>query len=854
MTPAAMAMTETMLEAALALAKRGWPVFPIHYPKNDLCSCGKGDACSSPAKHPITEAGFKDATTDPGVIRSWWERHPEANIGVPTGSVSRLAVLDIDDPQSFLDLTQKHGTLPPTLMAKTGGGGVHLFYSYSEGVRNTAGLWPKIDVRGEGGYVLVAPSRHVSGQRYEWGDQAVAPAPWPELLVELSKKPKPRPAVSPRPADAGAGTAYGLAALDKELGILARALEGERNDTLNKAAFNVFRLVAGGELDDITATADLTAVASRIGLESTEIRATLSSARDAGFAEPRTAPNALYKIDSIDKTSGWSSSNGDSVNTVNFVDVDEPPAEPILLQRYGVPDFPLEALPTWLATYVEHLARATQVTPDVPASFALAAVATVIGGVVWVEPTLGWVEGTNIFTAVALEPGERKSAVHKEVTRPIRDLEKELVEEALPGLIEARTKKAIAETQANKALADAGKASPENRTVLEAEAQEMALAAEEIAVPPEPRLFADDTTPEALISLMAEQGGRMAVLSAEGTLFDILAGRYSKEPNLDAVLKGHANDPIRVDRKNRGAEYVEEPALTIAIAIQPSVLEGLAMKREFRGRGMLARWAWCLPGSLVGRRQVNPDPMPDHVRSTYISEVKRLGRSLRDRERIELTFSDDAQAPFHEWCVEVEKNLGPAGSLEYLRDWGAKLTGLTARLAGILHFAELGEQGIARQVSATTIKNAITLGRYFMAHAQRAFEYMGADPIVGQAMHVLKWMQREEKAEFSRRDAHVALQGTFKKAKDLEPVLDFLVAHGWLTPVAPEEKRGPGRPAGPRYRVTKSTVLTQPFVADPPKVSNGFTNGSSNGSSVHLAPPTEPGEWGEAVPRLEESP
>jgi hypothetical protein len=111
-----------------------------------------------------------------------------------------------------------------------------------------------------------------------------------------------------------------------------------------------------------------------------------------------------------------------------------------------------------------------------------------------------------------------------------------------------------------------------------------------MTVPVLPRLIADDITVEAAASLLAEQNGRLAVLSAEGGIFATLAGRYSSgQPNLEVFLKGHAGDLLRVDRKGRPAEHIPQPALTLGLAVQPEVLRDIARMPGFRGRGLLAR-------------------------------------------------------------------------------------------------------------------------------------------------------------------------------------------------------------------------------------------------------------------------
>ena len=148
-------------------------------------------------------------------------------------------------------------------------------------------------------------------------------------------------------------------------------------------------------------------------------------------------------------------------------------------------------------------------------------------------------------------------------------------------------------------------------------------------VPPLPRWLVDDATPEALAGLLATYG-RIALLSPEGDVFDQMAGRYNQQvgPNLGVYLKGHAGDLLRVDRRGRPPEYVERPCLTIGLAVQPEVLRGLAGRPGFGGRGLLARFLYSLPASLVGHRQAGAPSVPEAVADRYARELHALAASL----------------------------------------------------------------------------------------------------------------------------------------------------------------------------------------------------------------------------------
>ena len=175
----------------------GWAILPIHTIKEGNCTCGRSD-CGSPGKHPLTPNGLTDATKDQQVIADWWKQWPEANIGVRTGQASGIIAIDLDvkDDEvngisNWYDLEDTHGRVH-TMTARTGSGGEHWIYKLPDGVevRNDAGtkLARGIDIRGDGGYIVVAPSLHISGETYEWEDER-PPSLAPEWLIKQCASP-----------------------------------------------------------------------------------------------------------------------------------------------------------------------------------------------------------------------------------------------------------------------------------------------------------------------------------------------------------------------------------------------------------------------------------------------------------------------------------------------------------------------------------------------------------------------------------------------------------------------------------------------------------------------------------------
>lgn len=290
--------TTPTLDAARRLASGGNRVLACHGIVDGACTCHSPD-CSSPGKHPLLRRGLHEATTDPETIERWWRRWPHANVAIRTGLISDLVVLDIDGPagiDSLRQLKQNHRRLPPTTTVRTGSGGLH-FYFLHPGMdipnRASSVLGPGIDVRGDGGYVIAPPSRHMSGGQYAWespGAHRRLPPTW--LTTLLTNRPEPQRCsvdLAAIRSDRGVN-AWALTALEREVACITHAPKGRRNHTLNRSAFVLGQIVGGGHLDRDRVSDFLHDAGVAAGLGEREIHRTIESGLSAGERLPRHPP------------------------------------------------------------------------------------------------------------------------------------------------------------------------------------------------------------------------------------------------------------------------------------------------------------------------------------------------------------------------------------------------------------------------------------------------------------------------------------------------------------------------------------------------------------------------------------
>ena len=477
------------------------------------------------------------------------------------------------------------------------------------------------------------------------------------------------------------------------------------------------------------------------------------------------------------------------------------------------PEFPLETLPPVLRNYVKEVSLSYQVPRDLPASLVLAVCATAIGKQYNVQINPDWTEPCNIFVGIAMPPASRKSPVFKAVMAPIEEAEQREWDKNKDIIKESNNKRAITEKKIKKATSEIIKAndSDEEKEIYERIEQ----LQNELPNKIKPlRLIADDVTPEKMTSLLAENNGRLSVMSAEGGIFDTIGGRYSNNaPNIDVLLKGHAGDMIRVDRMGRDSEIIYNPALTLGLTFQPSIIQNILKQPSFRGKGLLGRFLYVMPNNLIGYRDIDTAAINPAIKVAYLNSIRNLIANLIDfensnqKESLSINLSNDARHVFRQYQSTQEKHLRPGGCLSDISDWGGKLSGTVARLMGILHIVKYGSEAENHYIDEQTALNATILGNYYTSHARIAFNLMGSDEKMNHAHKIINWMIEKEKSSASARDIHQSLRGTFKSMNDLRPILELLRSNNYLSIISQQNDKA-GRNPSPIFHLHPD-LLTQ---------------------------------------------
>lgn len=449
------------------------------------------------------------------------------------------------------------------------------------------------------------------------------------------------------------------------------------------------------------------------------------------------------------------------------------------------PPFPVNALPTSLAEFVGDVSNSIQIPVDAPAMMALAAIGLLSSSRFNVNVG-GYYEPLNIYVACILPPGSRKSATFNCVMKP---------------LAEENDRRRSARVDAP----------AEGEGDLDDGLGQLYCSG--------------DTTPEKLAEILCKNHGIAGVMDPDaGGIFDMMAGRYGGKPNLQVYLKGHAGDELIVERRRNDRLYTRSALLTILLAVQPTVIRQLFTQRReiFQGTGLMGRFLYSQPPSLVGWREVAPRTLDANLQAQYTGTMHQLinmpALFSPDGEKKllrELVMNSDALATHRENAQRIEEAQREGGILSGdLTEWASKMAGAVARIAGILHvYANMPEAEPHRiPIAQSTIVNAWRIGDYLKDHMLAIAGAFDNDPNVGIAEDLLGYLKMHGLTRFTVRALHQNLRRL--EPEEIQAGLALLERRGYVGRVPAEKKTGAGRTPSPTFEIN-------------PALSQGGTVGTS---------------------------
>ena len=463
----------------------------------------------------------------------------------------------------------------------------------------------------------------------------------------------------------------------------------------------------------------------------------------------------------------------------------------------------VEDLPRSVGEIIKSVTEYAEVPPELPLLMTLGALATACQKKWDIQSDGSHKEPLSLFVCPALDPGNRKSSVVGALTAPLWSWEIEERIKLEPEIRRAQSEKRTAEARISTLRAKAAKIDDRHeREKLQNEISE--LEENQSRVPALPVILTSDVTPEKLASLMAEQHEKMAVISDEAGIFEIAGGRYSNgKANLDVFLQGHAGSAVRVHRGSREPVDLRNPALTVAVTVQPSVLFDIGQNQAFKGRGLLARFLFAVPKSTLGFRKLEPRPIAEAVKDRWHRIVHYLLNSEQSEDETGVPISRTIVMTEHAarlWKSEQRHNEGemrPGEVWGSQTDWASKYPGAVARIAGVLHCADCADRQrdpAAEPLPETTMLHAVRLGRKIKAHTLKAFGAMALNDDQKLALKIADWIRREGRSQFTGRECCRTANSHGKKSSEMKGALEILSDCGWIRQHR-SQPEGAGRPS-----------------------------------------------------------
>lgn len=392
--------------------------------------------------------------------------------------------------------------------------------------------------------------------------------------------------------------------------------------------------------------------------------------------------------------------------------------DPNLFEENEGPELNASLLPPPLNNFAQALSDMTETPQSMTVMTILSTVATALQGKFRVKPKAqdDYSEPLNIYVITALPPANRKSTVLKYCTASLVDWE-----QTQKNLLKTEIKKQWSLYHSEKELIKnlRKKLKSGDCSLIDEIANRECALKEPDALP---RLFVNDVTPESLASIVAEQKGRLSIISDEGGIIEVVAGLYTGgQSNIDLLLKGWDEGMCRIKRKT--TDISMNPLLTINLVVQPQVILNMGGKKSFAGKGLLERFLYCFPRSLLGFRKNNNPPIPPSINESYTKRINELLDIPQQNEPRILILSEEALHEWKDFQNQIEIELRPTGRLSLCLGWGGKICGQALRIAALLHVAKYGKN-CPYIISKETTSNALSICSLLVFHAITAFSYM----------------------------------------------------------------------------------------------------------------------------------
>ena len=449
--------------------------------------------------------------------------------------------------------------------------------------------------------------------------------------------------------------------------------------------------------------------------------------------------------------------------------------------------FPLDGFPGWARTYIQSASKAYQVPLGMVGSSVLACLAIALQGKYIVSPKDDHVEQLSLQVVLVAPSGTRKTALQKAVFAPAYEHERLLRDAAAQRNTERRKERQRLQRQLKRAEKDPSASRQAMNDIEE--------RLDAIEMEPLPSILLDDCTPEALVIRMAENGGRIGVASAEGSLFSVLGGKYSKRSDYSILVEGYSGDTLRIDRVCRETNYVRQPHLSLCIALQPDIFSALIADPVLDTTGAIARWCMVRVNSSPQIRKYGEYTLAKEMADDYNTQMLSLFGLPILTTPITLSLTESAYALHADIYAAIETNRINASfrGANYvdtsLSRWYSKMDGLVLRLAGILHIINNINYEQSTEITANELSAAYKLAGWFEAYTINILSTSVREEVVARDLWqaLLELKDENNAVQYSKlvhdycRRAPFFLPGTKQiDSQAVMDVLNVLLQHGYI--------------------------------------------------------------------------
>ncbi len=776
------AVKKQVLDFALEYLERGFSVMPLHSIVAGQCSCKKED-CGKPGKHsPIRWKEFQKRLPTEAEVRNWWRRWPYANVGIVTGAISGLFVLDVDGTDGIKSI--KRFDIPMTVTANTGGGGEHVFFKYASDkkIGNRTGVRRNLDIRGDGGYVVAPPSIHSSGKGYSWqdgkspGECELAEAP--DWLIEM---------LFPQVRDE-------ITTSIPEKKLLPCALN----------------FIKSGTTEGTRDTFLFTLAKHARGASMLEVKALSLLQRANEVCKPPLPDNIIEeKIQSAyygNGGDGYSSLGCDEDSWKIFCSDDcpvktksWPEPEPILFQLPVVEPLSPALIPEPFREWLLDISHRMQCPLDFVASGATVIAGAIVGAACGIRPKRNddWLVIPNLWGAVVARPSMLKTPSLAEVIKPLT-----LMEVEAKDFYESQMNLHIAEMEYHKAKREALRAE-----MLNAAKGKMKNGAPapniddvkkrfselvEAVAPTRRRLKTNDATVEKLSELLNENP--RGILLFRDELIGLLVswdkeGRETDRAFFLEAWNGYGS--FTTDRIGRGTIDTDNLCVSILGGIQPAKLLSYLYQAQsdLKNDGLLQRFQILVyPDEPDNWKLIDERPHAEARNRAFAvyktladMDFQKAGATLPDGETIPFfRFSTDAQVVFNEWLTKLQTEKLNSDENPAIVEHMAKYRSLMPSLALVFHLINIADGEPSGPVSLGAAKMAVSWCHYLESHARRIYGMAGSMAVKAAAELSRRIQKGDVNDGFTLRDVYRNCWHILDKKEIVQEACHQLIDAKWL--------------------------------------------------------------------------